>query len=190
MSNYIEHPVPLYPRIGTRFPSSLRNIRYSCTVRWTSDLFTNVIHPSDQIPCVVVRLLPLFSSFFFFCSVASTSSLARPSSRSSSRGTSSGHLLLLFLHLRLFLLLCLRVVCVHPECQVSFSLRPCEKRETRENFRMVYGALPVLLLSHFSLPPFCMRESPPFRYISFKNFLLPFVAARLFFSLLETAEVG
>lgn len=135
------------------------------TVRWASDLFTNVIHPSDQIPCVVVRLrASLF--FFLFCSVASTLSRAPFSS-------SSSCYLSLFLPPPLSLSPPFAVVWyVHPECQVSFSLRPCEKRETRENFRMVYGALPVLLLSHFSLPPYIYAWIPAVPlYISFKNFL-------------------
>ena len=53
----------------------------------------------------------------------------------------------------------LLVICgVHSECQVSCSLRSWEKRETRENFRMVSLSPSGTLLFHFSLlPPFTLR---------------------------------
>lgn len=50
--------------------------------------YTNVIHPSDQIPCVVVRLLPLFSSLFFLFRSFHLVSRALLLFSSSSRGTS------------------------------------------------------------------------------------------------------
>lgn len=153
-------------------------------------LLTSSIHPtrfpaSSCVSCHSFLLSFLFRSFHLVSRALLLLSSRRPravplattTSRSSSTSVSfSSFAFVWYVH-------------VHPECQVSFSLRPCEKRETRENFRMVYGALPVLLLSHFSLPPLCMRESPPFRYISFKNFLRLSLRSP-FLSLLGPTEVG
>lgn len=60
---------------------------------------------------------------------------------------------------------------------------------------MVYGALPVLLLSHFSLPPFpvCVRvyvRESRCRYISFKNFLRLSFRFTFSFARREPTEVG
>lgn len=45
---------------------------------------------------------------------------------------------------------------------MSFSLWLCEKRETRENFRIDRAAFPVPLLSHFSLLPLSVLIQPIF----------------------------
>jgi len=99
------------------------------------------IHPTrfSASPCV----LPLFSSLF--CPVARFSSRA-PFFSSSSSSMPSG-----YLHL-----LCLRVVCPSRVPGVIFI---AAVREARDAWELpdgeLHGALPVLLLSHFSLPSLC-----------------------------------
>lgn len=105
-ADYIRgHPVALRFRSpGERFPG-LRDIRYTRLYGTMSErsffLLTPSIHPSDQIPYVVVRLASLFFLSLSFCYASRSSSRAGPSSLVVA-SMPSGLLLLL---------LCLRVVC-------------------------------------------------------------------------------